>query len=241
VRSLADTAAAGWPLLAGALVALAGDRVRTGRRRTALNRALHELRRPLQALALTSPPWTVGANPAPLDLAIAALADLDREINGGGRVQRLQALAPRPLIAAATERWRARAAMIGGAIELRWRAGPGLLLADPARLSQALDNLIVNALDHGGPRITVETGIHSGRLRIAVIDNGRQGRPAGRSGAPAEVIAQLLGGRHRGHGLDVVRQVAVQHGGRFALHRSESGSVAMLELPLAPDADSLAA
>jgi signal transduction histidine kinase len=240
VRSLADTAAAGWPLLASAALAFAGDRLRAGRRRTALNRALHELRRPLQALALTAPRG-VGPAPAPLELAMAALADLDRHINGGSRGPMLRALAPKPLIAAAAERWRSRAAMTGAGIELRWHAGPALLLADPERLSQALDNLIVNALDHGGPRILVEAGIRAGRLRIAVLDDGRRGRPAERMGAPAEVIARLLGRQRRGHGLEVVRRVAAEHGGRFALHRSEAGSVAVLELPLARGEGSLAA
>jgi hypothetical protein len=48
VRSLADTAAAGWPLLASAALVLAGDRFRALRQRQALNRLLHELRRPLR-------------------------------------------------------------------------------------------------------------------------------------------------------------------------------------------------
>ena len=46
---------AGWPMvlvLAGALV---GGGVREVRRRSALNEALHEVRRPLQVLALSAP------------------------------------------------------------------------------------------------------------------------------------------------------------------------------------------
>jgi signal transduction histidine kinase len=241
VRSLADTAAAGWPLLASAALVVVGERLRAGRRRGALNRALHELRRPLQVLALTIPPRPAGSGPAPVDLAIAALAELDRAINGGTGGSGLEALAPRPLVAAAAKRWRSRAAMAGGTIELRWLAGPARLLADPVRLSQALDNLIVNALEHGGPHITVEAGVHSGRLRIAVRDNGRRERPADRAGTPGEVIAYLLGRRRRGHGLGVVRDVAAQHRGRFALHRSDSGSLAVIELPLAQGEGSIAA
>jgi signal transduction histidine kinase len=229
MRSLADTAAAGWPLLATAALAFAGERLRVGRRRSALNRGLHELRRPLQALALTAP--RASAGPGPIELAIAALADLDREINGGEAPPRLGEFAPRPLVAAAAQRWKARAAMIGGTIEFRWHAGPVLLLADPTRLAQALDNLIVNALEHGGPHITVSGSVGSGRLRIAIVDDGSDARRPHGEG-PGAVLARLLGRRRTGHGLEVVREVAASHGGRFALQRGATGSVAMLELPL---------
>jgi signal transduction histidine kinase len=241
VRSLADTAAAGWPLLASAALVLAGDRFRALRQRQALNRLLHELRRPLQALALTTPAGPAGAGPPALQLAIAALADLDRAINGGAADSKRQVLAPAPLVEAAAKRWCSRAAMAGGTIELRWGADGAQLVADPVRLSQALDNLIVNALEHGGPRIRIEAAVRSGRLRIAVLDDGREARPPQRAGAPGEVIARLLRRGRRGHGLVVVREVAAQHGGRFALHRSDAGSVAVLELPLARDKGSLAA
>jgi hypothetical protein len=83
MRVLAETVVAGWPTIATLALALGAERFRAGRRRSALNRAMHELRRPLQALAL-SVPQVAPAGPAPLDLAIAALDDLDRQINRGG-------------------------------------------------------------------------------------------------------------------------------------------------------------
>ena len=49
------------------------------------------------------------------------------------------------------------------------------------------------------------------------------------------MIARLSGRQRHGHGLAVVRQVAAAHGGRFVLRRSEQGSLAVLELPLAAD------
>ena len=49
------------------------------------------------------------------------------------------------------------------------------------------------------------------------------------------MIARLSGRRRHGHGLPVVRRVAAAHGGRFVLRRSEQGSLAVLELPLAAD------
>jgi signal transduction histidine kinase len=128
----------------------------------------------------------------------------------------------------------ARARLVGGELRLT-EAAPAAVDGDPLALAQALDNLIVNAIEHGGPTIEVAARRHGRRLRIAVSDSGRVRRPGSRRGAPAEVLARLTGRRPRGHGLAVVRHVAAVHRGRFELRSSEAGSVAMLELPLAPD------
>jgi K+-sensing histidine kinase KdpD len=237
VSAFVDTVAAGWPLAGMLAMVLVGERLRAGRRREALNRGLHELRRPLQLLALSR---QRSAGAAPLDLAIAALAQLDREVNGGGG-EPPRVVATRELVCDAVGRWRARAAMAGGSIALRWRAGGAPVLAVAAQLSQALDNLIVNALQHGGPSVVVDARVVGDRLRISVADDGRASRPASRNGAPGEVIARLTGRRHHGHGLEVVRAVAAAHHGRFALQRSERGSIAVLDLPLAGAGDAVAA
>ncbi|HEX2372295.1 MAG TPA: hypothetical protein VHI33_06730, partial [Solirubrobacterales bacterium] len=77
---------AGWPLALTAAAILARERVRGGRRRGALNRALHELRRPLQALALGAGDGprddrsVNGDGPGKLELALSALDDLDHEL-----------------------------------------------------------------------------------------------------------------------------------------------------------------
>jgi signal transduction histidine kinase len=237
---MAGSAFAGWPLAGALALMLVGGRLRAGRRREALNRALHELRRPLQLLAFT-PGAPLAAGPsAPLELAIAALAQLDREINGGG-AEPPRLVSPHELVGGAVGRWRARAKICGGSIALRWRAGGAPVLADPVRLSQALDNLIINALEHGGPNVVVEARATADRLRISVADDGYAARPAERVGAPAEVIGRLTGRRRHGHGLKVVRSVAAAHRGRFALQRSEGGSVAVLELPLAGAGGAIAA
>jgi two-component system sensor histidine kinase FlrB len=120
-----------------------------------------------------------------------------------------------------------------GSLELRWNAGRALVSGDRSALAQALDNLIVNAIEHGGPTIVVAGRVLEGRLRIAVVDSGRSTRSRSRRSGPAEAIARLSGRRYRGHGLGVVRRVAADHGGRFVLRHSERGSLAALELPLA--------
>lgn len=241
MRALANTVAAGWPLLASLTVAAAGQRLASARRRVALNRALHELRRPLHALALSVRPKPSGSAPGPFDLILAALADLDREINGGATPRRAAPHCCHALVAAAVGRWRARAALAGARIELRWRAGSAVAVLDAPRVSQALDNLIVNALEHGGPNVMVDCAGTPGRLRITVADDGVAARPPGRREAPAQTIARLTGARRRGHGLAVVRAVAREHGGRFALNRREDGSTAVLELPVFSEAGFAAA
>lgn len=234
--------AVSWPLAATMAAVVAAQGLRAGRRRSALNEALHELRRPLQVIALAG----AGSSASPpvlessMQLAAAALERLDREVNGGSLQRPAEAVEVRPLLEAAVRRWRARANLAGGALVLRWRAGRAVVIGDRVELAQALDNLLVNAIEHGGPTISIDARPHKGRVRIVIADSGRASRPQTRQGTPAEVIARLSG-RRRGHGLAVVRRVAATHDGRFALRRSERGSLALLELPLAGERSSLAA
>ncbi|HMB52963.1 MAG TPA: ATP-binding protein [Thermoanaerobaculia bacterium] len=235
-----------WPLFASLAVALVARELRAGRRRTVLNEALHELRRPLQAIALAAGPGAAatanGAVESSVRLASAALERIDHEVNGGGGLRRpAERIEARALVEAAVRRWRSRASVAGGSLSLRWRAGRAVVEGDRAELGQALDNLIVNAIEHGGPAITVEARPRDGRLRIVVADSGRASRPPSREGGPAETIARLSGRRRHGHGLAVVRRVASEHDGRFVLRRSERGSLAVLELPRAGEEPGAAA
>ncbi len=235
---------AGWPLTAAMGAVATAQGLRAGRRRGALNEALHELRRPLQVIALAGPVGGVGSPPvveSSVRLAAAALERLDREVNGGSLQRPAEAVEVRPLLEAAMRRWQARASLAGGSLDLRWRAGRAVVVGDRAELAQALDNLIVNAIEHGGPTISIDARPYKGRLRIVIADSGRAARPETRRDTPADVIARLSGRHRRGHGLVVVRQVAADHRGRFALRRSERGSLALLELPLAGDRGSLVA
>lgn len=233
----------GWPLAATLAAVAATQSLRAGRRRSALNEALHELRRPLQAIALagsgpaSSPPVLESS----VRLAAAALERLDREVNGGGLPRPPEEVELRSLLEAAVRRWQARASLGGASLKLSWRAGRGVVVGDRVELAQALDNLIVNAIEHGGPEISVSARPHKGRVRIVIADSGRAARPSTRRDTPADVIARLSGRRRHGHGLSLVRQIAAAHDGRFALRRSERGSLALLELPLAGDRGSLAA
>jgi signal transduction histidine kinase len=201
----------------------------------ALNRALHELRRPLQALVLMeeSSPQPAASPPAAsrrglLEVAASALRDLDGAINGAADSPVVGRFSCREVVFAALERWRPIAARAGG-IRVYWDAGPAQVEGDAARMAQAVDNLISNALEHGGPPIVMTGARVAGRLRLTIA-NGASSRAPRRDRDP-----------RRGHGTDLVSEVASAHRGRFALCRTGSGCVAALELPLAEPGFALAA
>jgi len=217
------------PIAFSLAVVVAGERVRDGRRRRKLNERLHEIRRPLQALALAAkPPGPEG--PDPLELALAALRDLDREVNGGGIEFRRRPVEARMLAIAACERWRVRAAGAGRRIAVRWRCGDAVADVDPLRVSQALDNLIANALEHGAGAITLEGIRHGDRIDLVVRDAG--GSRAARIRGHADP--------RRGHGLRITRRLARGNGGDLRVRdRGRAGTAAALVLPLARAAEPL--
>ena len=117
---------AAWPLALACATVVVAERVRTRRRRERLNRALHELRRPLQALVLRSAGARAGGSAGHLELALEALADLDREVNGGAR-RRRRSRDGRDLAARVRSTAGDRAAALAGRrLELAWALGaPG--------------------------------------------------------------------------------------------------------------------
>jgi K+-sensing histidine kinase KdpD len=125
---------------------------------------------------------------------------------------------------ASAEAWRPAARAEGREVHVDWRAGDLIARTDPARLSQALGNLIGNALEHGTGTIEVR-GEHSGDgLRIAVSDEGRDGpgREPVAPGAGDAVargralgwkVSRVGGARPRGRGLGIARRAMRDAGG----------------------------
>jgi signal transduction histidine kinase len=220
--------AAGLPMAASFALAGGITSLREGRRRSALNEAMHELRRPLQALSLALPtrlPDDVAVSSS-LRLAAAALERLDGEINGSPpEADAHTPLAARPLLEESLTRWRAAAKLTGRDLRFVWRAGEPTVRADRCELSQAVDNLISNALEHGGGIVDIEARRRGGWLSISVCDCGPPPQ------MPRPGTGGLSRGRH-GHGLRVVARVARAHGGSFSLQQRGWGTEATLRLPL---------
>lgn len=224
--------AAGLPLAASLAMASGITAFREGRRRSSLNEAMHELRRPLQVLALSLPASSSAkeALESSLRMATAALDRLDREINGETAADAPASVPVRSLVEDAVERWRERIGGEGRSLSLSWSATEPELCGDPVELAQALDNLISNAVEHGGAEVALEVREGGGFLRLAVCDRGAS---AGSDRGDRPRLRDRLSGRSRhGHGLRIVRRVAGAHGGSFRLHRSARGSEARLDLPL---------
>ena len=213
-----------WILILVAAVALVevARVLRDARRSRRMDRAMHELRRPLQAIALglESASPDLGGAGACLEQARAALRDLDGIVNGG-----VERVAVR----------RARIAEVLEGLERRWsfadvaveRACPEAEIdADLTRLGAALDNLVVNALRHGSGVVTVRVLTGGGNARFEVRDRGP---------APVGIGAErgARGPRH-GHGLRVVADVAAAHGGDAtpAGPAPGGGTLAAITLPV---------
>jgi two-component system sensor histidine kinase BaeS len=207
-------AAAGW---AFALLA-AWRALVLGRRLELVACAEHELRGPLAALLLASArsrPVEARVLEGQLERAGVALADLTEARRG----RRAAARARRHELSAVAERAAAAWAGAGADVALDWRAGHTPVDADPARISQALGNLLSNALEHGGGRAELR-GLRFGkRVRIEVADRG--------SGLGSSVRTG------RGRGLRIAAQVVEDAGGRLALSSGPDGTVAAIELPIA--------
>jgi signal transduction histidine kinase len=194
-----------------------------------LNEAMHELRRPLQVLSLSMPADRRDGEAvrSSLELTAAALERLDREINGEAVLAPVAPVELRPLLEAALARWQGRACLLKRSLRVRFGEGEGFVTADRFELSQALDNLINNALEHGTGLVTVEMQVEGRFASIAVRDAGRAGEPES-----VGLRARLGGRRRHGHGLRLVRRVAQTHGGSFDFRSDHRGSAAVLRLPL---------
>jgi signal transduction histidine kinase len=228
-------AALGWTAALCALATLASLRAATGRRMALVAEAAHELRAPLSA-ALLGLHGVVADAPAARRVAAVelelrraglALADLDAAPRGRRAPELAEPLELQALLAEAVEGWRPLAGALGGEL-LFDPAGARLLVhADRLRLTQAVGNLVLNALEHGSGPVRIRAHATRAHARIEVRDQG--------PGLPAPV-ALLAGGAHtgrRGHGLAIAARVVRRHGGRLLTAPVSSGACVVLELPRA--------
>lgn len=114
--------------------------------------------------------------------------------------------------------------------------GPLPVSADRLLLSRAVHNLLLNACEASpeGATVEVRTSAAGGEAMVEILDRG--------SGLAADVRDRLFQpyvstkARGSGLGLSLVRDIAVQHGGRVTLSDREGGGTrACLSLPLRED------
>jgi signal transduction histidine kinase len=130
----------------------------------------------------------------------------------------------------------AAARLRGAVVELRIEHDLPPVQADPSRLRQALDNLLVNALVHGGSDDPVLVAVAADTMvRITVSDTG--------SGIPRDELERIFEARVRldpnasegaGLGLALGRAIAEGHGGSLTVSSSPgAGATFTLSLPFA--------
>jgi hypothetical protein len=186
-------------------------------RRRLLNEVLHELRRPLQELALRD--LGLGARSGWVGPAISALADLDSIVNGRPRRARTVAFSLSDVVGEGRSRWSK------DAVRFQVERSDAHLIGDPDEIASALDNLISNAVEHGSGPVTVCAGGANGSAVLSVAS------------APAQVtLDPRRRDPRRGHGLRIAERVATEHRGALVRPRLIGGAVmTRLILPVGPE------
>ncbi|MGH8323259.1 MAG: sensor histidine kinase, partial [Steroidobacteraceae bacterium] len=226
--------------------ALAGQ-VAESKRLASLGRVVagvaHEIRNPIAAMRLKAEN-AVAAGPdlTRKDQALRAiveqigrLEDLLRNLLNSVQPAAPAATLVTDVIAFLEERvelFREHAAANGLVLEVRGSHGEAVF--DAARIAQAIDNLILNAIQNTPPggRVTICAERSADRLAFSVVDTGH--------GVPEHVRAHLfepfVTARPEGTGLGlaVVREIAEAHCGTArAIHRGD-GTTVVVELPWQP-------
>jgi signal transduction histidine kinase len=177
--------------------------------------AEHELRGPLQAIALAADGDAMHAD---LERARMALADLAAARSGRRADVDAEAIRLDRLVWRTATASDLAARRVGGGVHLDWSAGPVTIHANRGRLAQALGNLLANAVEHGGGHVRVVGRRTARGIRVEVRDSGR------------------------GHGLTIAAKAVRDSGGRLTAAKAGAGTAVAIDLPVADvDADPPAA
>jgi signal transduction histidine kinase len=230
-------------ILLAALLARHAHRLRL--RLESLATPLHELRGALSALELGLAVVERSLAPHPerdgcidvlrLSLARAVLAaqDVDSIRDANGFIADAHTeLDLSALVLRSARAWSRLAPCYDARLDVDWRAGPVPVHGDSTRLRQAFDNLLANALEHGGRSVFVEGelsgGPHSQRVVRVTISDGGPGLAR-----PLEEMLFERSRSSRGHGLRITSGVVAEHGGSLRLGAGRNGPAFVVELPVA--------
>ena len=122
------------------------------------------------------------------------------------------------------------------AVDLEFQSGslPVIVGGDAVMLSEALENLIDNALSHGGEGlslISVRLKTSDDEAVLSVADDG-VGIPDGDRARVFERFAQVQPGVGSGLGLSIVEAVAMRFGGTVSVKDNAPGAVMTLHIPI---------
>jgi two-component system, OmpR family, sensor histidine kinase BaeS len=214
-------------------------------RRSFLADVAHELRTPLAIMRGRLEAMVDGIHPCDDDHLRAILeqaASLERLVGdvatvalaeSGGLPLHLEQVDLAVLAHAVSEDFAEAAHDAGVEIRVRAHADVALVEIDPARIRQALANLVANALRYGSPGGLVEIGVERGQNGTAIVvhDDG--------SGIPQELLEHVFERFVRdpdstgsGLGLPIVSDIAAAHGGSATVTSSpREGTTVTLLLP----------
>ncbi len=197
----------------------------------------HEIRNPIAAMRLKAENALLGDDArrrAALEMMLGQIGRLDTLLRdlltlthrSEPRWQRTHVPA---LLAATAELHRDMADRHG--VKLAVQASAAVWPLDPDRMQQALDNLVLNAIQAmpAGGAVTVAAEEADGALRLRVTDDG--------PGLPSEVRRHLfepfVSARPDGTGLglSIVREIALAHGGAASYRPENPGSTFELIVP----------
>ena len=193
----------------------------------------HELRNPLSAIVLASEPWqertrenmdsvlrVVARQAGLLTRLVDDLLDVARITSGKVQLQR-EAVDTSALIGSCLAGLASRAQQKG--IEIERVTPRSVIEADPVRLEQIVNNLVINAIKYSpkGTKVTVSTSVHDGTWELRVRDQGigiateMQPRVFDLFAQIESSLARAEGGM--GVGLTLVERLARLHDGSVRL------------------------
>ena len=199
---------------------------------------VHEVRSPVAAMSAIAETLVDGevdreGRKTLIHLAVLACTGIERIVTDVAVASiRLEPVDPLHLVGDVV----AAANVRNAAVELATSTEVPLVQGDPSRLTQALDNLIANALAHGSSDEPVSVTVTADTMvRIAVSDNG--------SGIAPDDLDRIFEPHVRlepdavpgsGLGLALARAIAEGHGGSLAVtSRVGVGATFVLSLPFA--------
>ncbi len=111
---------------------------------------------------------------------------------------------------------------------------PVLVFGDRVMLKEALLNILINALVHGGGQLsrvtmTIET---SGQTVFITVEDDGIGIPNDRHDQAKSRFGQAGGGGGSGLGLSIAAKVAENHGGHLEVGRPRKGASVQIALPI---------